>query len=306
MAFSNILRNIFWVLILLQFAPPLLKSIKHSYSDMMKAKTKVGIITIKNTINDSTTYAGQLKKFFEDTEIKAILIKFDCPGGSAGASQALFNEIKELKKQYLKPVISWVQSVCASGGYYIATASDHIIATPAAIVGSVGVYLPHPQLKEFIEQFKLKYSVISAGKFKTAGDPFLATTPEQEKHLKETVENTYHQFVNDVAAQRPKLTIATSATWADGKIFTGQQALKLGLIDELGSQITAERCIKKKAQIGGEIQWVRPTCKSSLLKMLSSSDCDNNDDGSEDTTYIEQAVNTACAYVDTRLHSVPQ
>lgn len=304
MNFSNIMRNIFWVLILLSFAPSLIKTIKSSYADMLKSKTKVGVITIKNTITDSTTYAGQLKKFFEDKEIKAILIKFDCPGGSAGASQALFNEIKELKKQYLKPVVSWVQSVCASGGYYIATASDHIVTTPAAIVGSIGVYMPHPQLKEFIEQFKLKYSVIEAGKFKTAGNPFLTTTPEQVAHLKAAVEDTYHQFVNDVAAQRPKLTLATSSVWADGKIFTGQQALKLGLVDELGSQTTAERCIKKKAQISGEIQWVRPTCKNSLLKMLGSSDCD--DDGSDDTSYIEQAVNTACTYVDNRLHSTPQ
>lgn len=301
---STIITNIFLLLVLLQVAPGIIKNIKNTYTEMLEAKTKVGLLTIKDAICDSTFYAKELKKMFEKDDIKAILLKMDCPGGNAGASQAIFNEIKEQKKIHLKPVVVWVQNVCASGGYYIACTADHIIATPSAFVGSIGVYIPQPQLKKFIEQFHIRYNTINAGNYKTAGNPLLDTTPEQEKMLKGLVDDTYVQFTTDVAEQRPKLTMHTVNTWADGRIFTGKQALELGLVDELGSQITAEQYIKHKLIIEGDIEWVRPTCSSNIAKLFKG-DCED-DDSSDEKGYIHSAVHAICSYVDTKFTLLAQ
>lgn len=292
---GTIITNIFLLLIFLQLAPTLIKSIKTSYEGVLEPKTKVGLISIKDTLYDSTEHAKNLKRFFEHKDIKAIVIKMDCPGGAAGAAQALFNEIKELKKQHLKPIITWVQNVSASGGYYVACATDHIIATPSALMGSVGAYIPHPYFKNFIEMFKIQYSTINAGAYKTAGNPLLELTPEQEKMFKGLVVDIYQKFTQDVVAQRPKLSLSTVNTWADGKIFTGQQALALGLIDELGSQVTAEQYIKNKLAISTAVEWVHPTCKSSLMKLITSNDCDESGD---EHSYITSAVQAVCSYVE--------
>lgn len=297
MAFmSKLLVNAFLLLLFLQYAPPVVKNIKTTYEEILEPRTKVGLISIHGCLEDSATHAKNLKKFFENKEIKAILIKIDSPGGSAGAAQSLFNEIKETKKMRIKPVIAWVQNVCASGGYYIASATDHIIASPAALVGSIGAYIPHPAFKKFIEQFKIQYTTTKVGAYKTAGNPLLDMTPEQEGMFKSLVDDIYRQFTTDVAQQRPKLSLQKVTTWADGRIFTGAQAFELGLIDELGSQITAEQYIKQKINVEKSIQWVRPTCKSELMKLLSSNDCE--DEGSEHRSYITTAVHAICSYAE--------
>lgn len=293
---SRFMINIFLFLLLLQCIPALLKSIKQTYEEILEPSTKVGVIAIHGCMDDSATHAKNLKKFFENREIKAILIKMDSPGGAAGAAQALFNEIKEAKKLHIKPVVTWVQNVCASGGYYVATASDHIIASPAALVGSIGAYIPHPAFKKFIEQFKIQYTTTKAGLYKTAGNPLLDITPEQEAMFKGLVDNIYQQFTTDVAQQRTKLSLQKVATWADGKIFTGAQALELGLIDQLGSQITAENYIKQKINTDKKIEWVTPSCKSPLMKWISSSDC--ADDGDEHHSYISAAMQEFCTRLE--------
>jgi len=298
MAFvSRFIVNTFLLLMLLNYAPPLVKSIASTYEELLEPHTKVGLISIKGCLEDSTTHAKNLKKFFERKDIQAILIKMDSPGGAAGASQALFNEIKEAKKVHMKPVVVWVQNVCASGGYYIACASDHIIASPASLVGSIGAYIAHPAFKKFIEQFKIQYTTSKAGTYKTAGNPLLDLTPEQEVMFKSLVDDIYLQFTHDVAQQRPKLSLQKVSTWADGRIFTGAQALELGLIDELGSQITVEQYLKQKINVENKIEWVRPTCKSQLMQLLSSNDCE--DAGEEKHSYISAAVHALCSYAET-------
>jgi len=291
---STILTNIFLILLFIQIAPTMIESIKTNYTNLLEPKTKIGLLTIKDCINDATVYARELKKFFEKDEIKGILIKMDCPGGAAGASQALFNEIKELKKQHLKPVVVWVQNLCASGGYYIASAADHIITTPSAFIGSIGAYIPQPQLKKFIEQFHASYLAVTAGSYKTAGHPLLDLTSAQQEMLQSLVDDTYAQFTQDVAEQRPQLTLETVKTWADGKIFTGRQALSLGLVDGIGSQVTVEKYFKEKLIIEGDIEWVHPTCNSSILKLLRSNDCDDN---VGEKGYIASAVEAVGDYV---------
>jgi protease IV len=295
--FSDYLKNIFWLLIILQLAPTLVRTIKLQYEPYLEAKSKVGVISIKGTITDSTNHIHDIRKFFENEEIKAIVLKIESPGGAPGASQALFNEIKELKKNVSpKFVLALVQNIACSGGYYIACAADYIIATPSAFVGSIGAYIAHPYVKEFIESHKLKYEFIKSGTYKTVGSPFTDLSADQKSYLQGITDNTYYQFLQDVKNQRAKAKLSHDhKLWADGKLFTGEQALKLGLIDQLGSQSNAIQVLKEHAPITGKIEWVKPEHKMGLLQALFASP-----DVQEPESALETACKTMCQVIETR------
>lgn len=232
-------------------------------------KTKVGVIHIQGPITDSTRYIRQLHSFFENETIKAVVLKVASPGGAAGTSQAIFNEILELKKTNPKFVVALVENEAASGGYYIASAADYIISTPSAIVGSIGVYMEIPVYHKFLEQYNIKYEYIKNGEHKTAGNPLVNLTDIQRAHLQLVSDSIYQQFVNDVAAQRKKASIADDANiWAQGKIFTGEQALKLGLVDKLGSVSTVIEVLKEQAKITNKIEWIHPKLNGGIFASL--------------------------------------
>ncbi len=269
---SEYLKNIFLLLLVLQFVPIVVRTLKNYYVTALDLKTKVGYLVIKDTITTAAPYIKELKKLFENKDIKAILLKIDSGGGAAGSSQAIFHEINFYKKEHPKTVVVVVENICASGAYYIACAADYIVASPSAFIGSIGAYIPRPQLNEFLNQFKIKYEVVKAGEFKMAGDPLVAPTPEQIAMLQQLTEDTYRQFTHDVAQKRPKLSLKQTDTWANGKVFTGYQALQLGLIDELGAQSTAVQKIKEKESIEGDIEWVTAEKVSTFAKFLGTED----------------------------------
>lgn len=266
--FSGYLKSIFYIIMLLQIGPMFIIGIKNQYAEYFENKAKVGLVAIRGALTNAGKHIKDLKTVFEDTAIKAILLIIDSPGGAAGTSQAVFLELKSLKALYPdKYVVGLVENISASGGYYIASATDYIIATPAAFIGSIGSYIVHPCVKEFIEQYKLRYEVIKSGEYKASMDPFLELTESQRELFQNLSDNVYQQFIADVAAQRPHLSKDTKV-WAEGKIFTGQQALKLGLIDELGYQSAAIRVLKENAHIEGPIDWVRPARKTNVFRAL--------------------------------------
>lgn len=277
MKVNEIIKSIILILVLLMVIPVFIKNISDQYAHLMKEKTKVGVVSFKETLKDAEPYINNLKTLFKDNSIKAIMLKMDCGGGAAGTSQVIFNEIKALKQIHPKPVITFVENVCASGAYYIACASDTIIASPSAFIGSVGVYIPLPQLKDFIEQFKIKYNVVKAGTYKTAGDMFLENSPEQRAMLQELTNATYNQFVADVAANRLKLS-KNSNEWAQGKVFTGTQALAFGLIDKVGSPSTVEQELHERIAITGDIEWITTKKPFSWSQIFAEADADSFSD----------------------------
>jgi protease-4 len=293
MSFGYYLKNIFFVIIILQFAPPLIRSVTEQYQDLLKQKTKVAKVSIDGVIDNAKKYTKDLKTYFEQDDIKAVLLEVESGGGAAGSSQALFQEIKHLKEQAktVKPVVVRAENICASGAYYVACAADSIIASPSAFVGSVGVYLPKWELKEFINQFNLNYRFFKKGKYKTMTNPFAETTEEETALLEGLAQDTYDQFVKDVADNRKNLSVKDADNWANGKIFTGNQALKIGLIDKVGSQNTAEETIKELAPIEGEIEYVSPARPSKLTQWLQGEDAQ--------TSLIESCIN-ACYDVYTK------
>jgi protease IV len=300
-AFSDYVKNIFWVLVLIQFAPLLIKSIRSQYSELLESKTKVGIITIKGMIANATPTINEIKQIFEAKDIKAVVFKIDSGGGVSSSSQAIFQEILHYKKQHPeKNVFTIVEQMAASGAYYVACATDYILATPSALIGSIGVYIAHPNFKEFIEQFKIGYSITKSGTYKGAGNPLLTLTPEQKAQFQELSNDTYRQFLRDVTQQRPQLP-TDQTKWAEGRIFTGEQALELGMIDAVGTASTLEKALREKAQIVGGIEWVKPTKKRSFLASLFAQDDD--DDAS---SYVETFINTICQTLESRYSAAAQ
>ena len=293
MTFYESLKNIFLILLFLQLAPVLVEGIRKQYSKYLEPKTSVALLPIKGILYDSSHYNKHLNKYFKNTNIKAILLKIECPGSASATGQAIFNEILALKKEYPKPIVALVENMCASGGYLIASACDHIVAPGSALIGSIGTSFPYFfQLREFVEQFKIHYAPLKAGTYKTATDPFTDLTAEEKTMLQELLDDSYQQFSEDIARQR-KLSINTLNLWADGKIFTARQALKLGLIDELGSAYNVVKVIREKALIEGEIEWIKPMEPTGFFSLFGSQE---EDDGS----MFSAIVNNFFTFLETR------
>ena len=252
----NSVKNVFFILILLNIAPSLIVGIKDQYFAFLSPSTKIAKITFDGTIDSSEPYTNYLRTHFKDPEIKALLLKIESPGGTPGSCQSIFNEIQYLKKKYPKPIIVLTENICASGAYYIACACDSIIAAPSCIVGSIGArFNTFFDAKKFLQYHNIEPYTVASGKYKGTMNPFETPTPEQQVMLQNVSNNTYEQFAHDVAIAR-KLSFAQKELWADGKIFTGQQALKLGLINQLGSYSIMLEKIHTVAPIEGEIQWI--------------------------------------------------
>lgn len=268
MTFFDYLKNIFLVLILLQITPYFLTNIYHHWQHYFEQRASVGVVEFNGTLSDSTHYREQLYNFFTSHDIKAVLLKMDCSGSASGTGQIIFNEIQQLKKEYPKPVIALVENVCTSGGYMIACAADHIIAPEMALVGSIGVIMSDIfQLKDCIEQFKIKYIGLKAGAHKGATDPFTNMTQADQLLLQEVLNSVYGTFTALVAQAR-NISLANSQEWAEGKIFSGKQAKALRLVDENGSWSNAVALIKNKALIEGAIDWIYAPAEPGFLKSL--------------------------------------
>lgn len=272
MSFSDILKNIFFLLVIIQFTPPIIESIVKQYRRIIEARAHVGVLPIKGILYESETYCKKLRAYFSDKNIKAILIRMECPGGASGTSQAIFNELKTLKQENPKPVVVLVENMCASGGYNIACAADYIVAPGSALIGSIGASLPYLfSLKDLLEEFKIKYTPIKAGEFKNATNPFVEITSQEKALLQSITDDAYAQFVSEVSEQR-KLSIDNAKEWAEGKIFTGQQAKKIGLIDEIGSFSNAEKALKRLAGFEGKIEWIYPPQRVSFWNLFSGNE----------------------------------
>lgn len=287
--FQDYLKNIFWIIVILQFTPPLFKSIKKQWTDHVEPKNKVGLIHLNSTIMSSTGWNQKLTKFFKDPEIKAILLKIDSPGGAAGSAQAICQEILNLKKEYPKPIVTYAENICASGAYYIAATTDYIVATNSALIGSIGSKIATQfKLKEFAQNYKVQPYTVSSGSYKNALDPFVDMTDDQKKMMQELVDDSYDQFANDIAKYR-HLNVAQKNLWGEGKIFTGNEALGLKLIDETGNQTVALNYIKKQIlHADREIELIKIQGPSKFQKFF-------NPDADEDTDDIDNSIGNCIA-----------
>ena len=206
---------------------------------------KVGVVEIRGVISDAKPIVLQLKKFRKNEAIKAIVLRIDSPGGGVGPSQEIYAEVKKTTGE--KKVVASMGAISASGGYYIAAASDHVMANPGTITGSIGVIMEFANVEELFKKIGLAAYVIKSGEFKDVGSPLRKMTPKERKLLQGFIDNVYEQFVKAVAEGRHMPEKEVRAI-ADGRIFSGEQAQQLGLLDSLGSM---EDAIALAAQLGG-------------------------------------------------------
>jgi len=198
---------------------------------------------------DPETIIEQLRRAERDENIKSILLRINSPGGSAAASQEIAMEVARAKK----PVVASIGDSGASGAYWIATACDRIVAAPASSVGSIGVIMMITNLKGLFEKLGVKYVVVAKGKFKDLGNPARDLTDEEKKLLSDQAEMVYRQFINDVARNR-KMSVSRVEELATGQVFVGEEAKKLGLVDELGNYRDALKIAARLGKIEGEAQ----------------------------------------------------
>jgi protease-4 len=230
---------------------------------------QIGVIDVDGVILSAETLNSQLRKFGDDSSVKAIILHINSPGGGAAASQEIYNEVLRIRKEKHKKVVASVESVGASGAYYIASACDKIYANNASVVGSIGVIMEWTNYGELLRWAKLKNVAITAGELKSAGDPSRDLTPKEQAYFQSLVDNMYTQFVHDVAVGR-HTTEDKIKPLATGQVWTGQQSLPLGLIDKVGGFRTALIDTARDAGISGEPNIVRPAKnKRGLLAILT-------------------------------------
>jgi protease IV len=242
--------------------------------DGMGSGSKIGVIDISGIILDADKVDTQIRKFGDDSSIKAIILHINSPGGGAAASQEIFHEVVRVRTEKHKKIVASVESVGASGAYYIAAGCDKIYANDASVVGSIGVIMEWTNYGELLKWAKLKSVVIHAGELKDAGDPTHDVTPQEQAYFQSLVDNMYGQFVHDVATGR-HTTDDKIRPLATGQVWTGQQSLPLGLIDKVGGFRVALIDTARDAGISGEPSVARPGKDRKNIFTVLSDDSDD-------------------------------
>ncbi len=235
---------------------------------------QIGVIDVSGVILSADAINTPLRKFGDDSSVKAIILHINSPGGGAAASQEIYHEVLRIRKEKHKKVIASVESVGASGAYYIASACDRIYANEASVVGSIGVIMEWMNYGDLLKWAKLKNVTITAGELKDAGDPSRDLTPKEQAYFQSLVDNMYTQFVHDVASARDT-TDEKIKPLATGQVWTGKQSLSLGLIDRVGGFRTALIDTAREAGINGEPTVIRPQKNKRTLFSLLNDDADD-------------------------------
>ncbi len=225
---------------------------------------KIGVIDISGVILDPDKVDADLRKFGDDSSVKAIILHINSPGGGAAASQEIYHEVLRVRQEKHKRIVASVESVGASGAYYIASGCDQIYANDASVVGSIGVIMEWTNYGDLLRWAKLKNIVIHAGELKDAGDPTRDLTPKEQAYFQGLVDNMYAQFVHDVAAGR-HTSDDKIRPLATGQVWTGQQSLPMGLVDKIGGFRIALMDTAKAAGISGEPTIAKPAKKKTGL-----------------------------------------
>ena len=233
------------------------------------SKYSIGLIRIYEPISNEG-YIGfwggsfvervikMLEEYAYDDKVKGIILRINSPGGTVAASQEIYRAILRIRYDTGKPVVAYLTDVAASGAYYIASATDYIVANPGTLTGSIGVIMTNLNVRELLEKIGIKPNIIKQGKFKDIGSYFKEMSEEERKLLEEITRKVYNQMLEDIKKGRPKLKKLEQEDYekfksvVDGRIFTGEEALEVGLVDELGGMKKAVRYIMKEQKLEEE------------------------------------------------------
>lgn len=203
-------------------------------SAKVASKNSILKLELDGVIIDGKRFLKQLKKYRDDEKIKAIVVEINSPGGVVGPSQEIYQEILKTREFYKKPVVAVSTGLIASGAFYAAVAADKIVVSPGAMVGSIGVIMEFINLEKLYDWAKVSRYSINTGKYKDSGAEYRAMRPDERALFQDLVEDVFAQFKNAVAEGR-NLKPEVVARYADGRVFTGATAVKLGFADEVGT-----------------------------------------------------------------------
>ena len=226
---------------------------------------RVALIRIEGPILDSKDTIDEIKDYMKDPSIKAVVLRIDSPGGAVAPSQEIYEEVRKAVAK--KKIIVSMGSVAASGGYYVASPATRIVANPGTLTGSIGVIMEIPNLEGLMTKIGVKTEVIKSGRHKDIASVFRGIKKEDREILQNVLDNVHEQFIAAVAEGR-KMVPEDVKKLADGRVFTGEQALKVGLVDELGNIEDAIRTAAKLSGIKGEPVVVTKKERFSFVDLL--------------------------------------
>lgn len=230
--------------------------------------TQVAVLDLEGTIVDSRGFIDQLKEYGNRPAVRAVVIRINSPGGGVASSQEVYESIKKFRADSDKKVIVSMASVAASGGYYIACAADRIFANPGSVTGSIGVIAQWYNFGDLLRWAKMQNIVIKTGELKDAGSSMRPLTDSEREYFQSLIDSMLDQFVQAVATGRG-LKEEDVRKLADGRVFTGLQALENGLVDDIGTYQDAIDAAARMAGIPDEPRIIRPARKSvSFLDLL--------------------------------------
>lgn len=261
------LRTLFWVLAV-GFGGILLLNIIFPDLDLSSGD-RIALIRVEGVIVDSQETVGELRKFSENPYVKAIVLRIDSPGGGVVPSQEIYDAVKRIRAKHNKAVIASLGSVAASGGYYIAAATDRIVANPGTLTGSIGVIMETANVEGLLQKIGVEGVVIKSGKYKDVGSPLRKMSEEERALLQNVMDDVHRQFIEAVAEGR-EIELKDAQALADGRIFTGRQAKEVQLVDEIGDLEDAIQLAADVVGIEGEPKVVEPRRRFSIREMLES------------------------------------
>jgi protease IV len=271
-------------LILMIFASYTIKvfnSENDALNSLSKGKGQIAVVEVNGVIMEARPTIELLLRAEEDENIKAVILRINSPGGAVGPTQEIFEEIRRIdgawdasKGKEGKPIFGSFGSIAASGGYYLGAATRRIYASPGTLTGSIGVIMQFMDASKLIELTKVKPMNIKAGKYKDIGAPTKTMSMEEEGLLNGMVQGVHQQFIRDILLLRKKKIKGSLIDHAQGQIFSGEDAWKLGLVDELASMWSAGRQIHKELNLKGKfgLKYVVKKKKMSVMDILENLD----------------------------------
>ncbi len=249
-----------------------IKSGDDSEISEMDGAAPIAVIEVSGVILDSKKIIESLMAAEKFKSIKAIIIRIDSPGGAVGPTQEIYEEIRRIDA--IKPVYASFGSIAASGGYYIGAATRKIFANAGTLTGSIGVIMHFVDLSKVYEWAKVSQYSMKAGEYKDLGSPYRALTEAERKLMKEMLDEVHMQFKNDILKVREKRIIGDLNMLAQGQIFSGNQALKVGLVDEIGGLWEAGRKIHAELNLPEkfDLQFIKIKRKFSLMDFMENMD----------------------------------